>query len=145
MAGIEAFKTPFTTDSAEATQAFGQTLARHLKPGTILCFFGDLAAGKTTLIKGIVQELTGIPKDQVSSPTFTYLHIYPGDINVYHFDLYRLKDEDEFLSMGFEEMLRANGVCCIEWSERIAALLPPDVLRITLTHAGEDRRTIEVS
>lgn len=143
MVGIE-------TQSAEETSQFGRKFARSLGPGAILCFFGDLAAGKTTLIKGIVEELTGLSSDQVSSPTFTYLHIYPGPaIHVYHFDLYRLRDEEEFLAMGFEEILRAQGdakgVCCLEWSERITALLPPDVIRITLSHLGENRRSIEVA
>lgn len=138
------------TDTEEETRIFGKELARTLQPGMVVCLFGDLAAGKTTLVKGIVEELTGLPSETVNSPTFTYLHIYPGPISVYHFDLYRLRDVDEFLSLGFEEMLHAGGVCCIEWSERIESLIysahgiPGRILKVTLSHAGGDARSIEV-
>jgi tRNA threonylcarbamoyladenosine biosynthesis protein TsaE len=130
------------SDSTEKTIAFGQTIGKSVQPGTILSLFGDLGAGKTTLIKGIVSALTGIEPAEVCSPTFVYLNIYEGNCPVYHFDLYRLNDVESFLSLGFEEYLFSQGVCCLEWSERIASILPESTQRITLSHAGAERRKI---
>ena len=130
------------TTSKEETIAFGKALAARVRPGSVVCFFGDLGSGKTTLIKGIVHALTGCPPEVVCSPTYSYLNVYEGHLPVYHFDLYRLNDEDAFLSMGFDEYLNAHGVCCIEWSERIASLLPIDAVRLSLSHLSEDNREI---
>lgn len=126
----------------EETIAFGKKLAEGLTPGAILCFFGELGAGKTTLIKGIVSGLTGVAPEEVSSPTFVYLNIYGGKIPVYHFDLYRLHGVDEFLGMGFEEYLFSDGVCCIEWSEKIVSILPESVHHLTLQHENKNSRKI---
>jgi tRNA threonylcarbamoyladenosine biosynthesis protein TsaE len=132
------------TSSPEETIALGDQLGGTLQAPAVLCFFGDLAAGKTTFIKGLAAGL-GVGKElEVSSPTFTYLNIYPGKWPIYHFDLYRLQDADAFLSMGFDEYLFAEGICCIEWSEKIASLLPLDCLRITLAHMGENIRKITI-
>lgn len=122
--------------------SLGRQLGQRLAPHAVVCFFGDLAAGKTTFIKGLVEGASGVDSAHVQSPTFTYLHIYEGRQTVYHFDLYRLRDGEEFLSMGFDEYLDAGGICCIEWSERIAAYLPASCLQITLMHAGDDNRII---
>jgi tRNA threonylcarbamoyladenosine biosynthesis protein TsaE len=128
--------------SAEETISFGQRIGGMLMPGVILCLFGDLGAGKTTVIKGIVQSLTGTRAEEVCSPTFSYLNIYEGRCPVYHFDLYRLAGEEDFFGMGFEEYFFSQGVCCLEWSERIASLLPKGVHRLTLKHMGEYLREI---
>jgi len=133
------------TRSSEETIALGHKVGKCLSDNTIVCFFGDLAAGKTTLIKGIASGVAGYPQDQVNSPTFVYLNIYEGSKKLYHFDLYRLQGADEFLSMGFDEMLFAGGVTCIEWSERIESLLPPDSIRVEILHRGEDAREITIS
>jgi tRNA threonylcarbamoyladenosine biosynthesis protein TsaE len=131
-----------TSHSAEETIALGKAVGESLKENSILCFFGELAAGKTTFIKGVVAGAAALSPEQVISPTFVYLNIYKGKKTVYHFDLYRLKDIDQFLSMGFDEYLFSNGICCIEWSERIAALLPENTIKVFLTHAGDQRREI---
>src|ERR1700722_4422987 len=90
------------TFSPEETLSYGRELGRAAKKNSIFCFFGDLGAGKTTLIKGIVEGATGVAASNVSSPTFVYLNIYSSPkMSLYHFDLYRLKNEREFLSMGF--------------------------------------------
>ena len=81
--------------------------------------FRRAAAGKTTFIKGLIHAAAQIASSEVQSPTFNYLNIYEGRKTIYHFDLYRLRDRDEFLSMGFDEFFDAGGICCIEWSERI--------------------------
>ena len=135
----------YTSHSAEETFLFGQQYAKKLFPNTVLCFKGDLGAGKTTMIKGIVAGITDVSADKVSSPTFVYLNIYGDDKKVYHFDLYRMKDVDQFLSMGFDEYFFADGVCCIEWSERIENALPSDAITIALSHHGEHERQIIIT
>lgn len=142
--GLAESPTETLTGSPEETFALGQQLAQGLEPGTVLCFFGDLAAGKTTLIKGLASSATGCSPDAVSSPTFVYLNIYEGVQTVYHFDLYRLKSAEEFLEMGFDEMLFSEGITCIEWSERITSLLPHHVIPIKIAHRGGDSRHITV-
>ena len=114
--------------------ALGYAFGRGLKPNSVVCFSGDLASGKTTFIKGVVAGAAQCHTDIVNSPTFVYLNIYAGKIKVYHFDLYRMQGVDDFLSMGFEDLLFAQGICCIEWSERIAALLPENCMRIQMSH-----------
>ena len=122
--------------------ALGAELGKHLPPNTLLCLFGELGAGKTTFVKGVVEGRTGIAPEKVVSPTFVYLNIYD---TVYHFDLYRLHDADEFLSLGFEEYFEAGGLSCIEWSERIAPILSKNALLVTLSHIKEDVREISIS
>lgn len=130
--------------SEAETRAFAAEWGRQLKKNSIVCFFGDLGAGKTTFIKGLVEGAAEVSSDLVNSPTFVYLNIYKGKITIYHFDLYRLRDTDEFLSMGFEEYLFTDGLCCIEWSEKIEPLLPPHVIRVTINHQGENKRHIRI-
>lgn len=133
------------TSSASETFFLGYQVGKRLQPDAVVCFFGDLGAGKTTFIKGLVAGAAQTDPSYVQSPTFTYLNIYEGEIPVYHFDLYRLRDADEFLGMGFDEYFDAGGICCIEWSERIQTCLPPFVISITLVHEGEDQRTIIIN
>jgi tRNA threonylcarbamoyladenosine biosynthesis protein TsaE len=134
----------YTTYSESDTVSLGFTFGKELPLNSVVCFFGDLAAGKTTFIKGVAAGAAGFSQEQVNSPTFVYLNIYEGKKTVYHFDLYRLRDADEFLSMGFDEMFTAGGICCIEWSERIASLLPADCIQVVMSHQGENKRRIEI-
>lgn len=128
--------------SAEETIAFGRKIGNTIGPKAIICFFGDLGAGKTTLIKGIVSTLTDTPTEEVCSPTFSYLNIYEGKCPVYHFDLYRLNSVADFISLGFEEYFSKEGICCLEWSEKISSILPKNVHSITLKHAGGETREL---
>lgn len=137
--------TVFKCTSADSTIQVGYEIGKSLPNGSIVCLFGDLGAGKTTFIKGIAAGAAAIDIHQVISPTFVYLNIYKGNRIVYHFDLYRLKDADEFLSMGFDEMLFDQQICCIEWSERIASLLPETCIKITLEHESETCRSIRIN
>ncbi|WP_068467451.1 tRNA (adenosine(37)-N6)-threonylcarbamoyltransferase complex ATPase subunit type 1 TsaE [Candidatus Protochlamydia phocaeensis] len=132
----------YFSHSAEETFLLGHAFGKQLPLHSVICFFGDLAAGKTTFIKGLVAGAGQLDPSIVQSPTFTYLNIYEGVKTIYHFDLYRLSDADEFLSMGFEEYFEANGICCIEWSERIAPILPLHCIHVTLAHQGGDERMI---
>lgn len=120
----------------------GQALAQELSPNTVVSFFGDLGSGKTTLIKALTAQLTGMAPHDINSPTFTYLHIYEGTIPIFHFDLYRLKSSHEFLERGFDEYFHQDGICLIEWAERIDSILPSNGRRIEMKHLGENKRLI---
>ena len=133
----------YISHSAEETMEIGVSIGSSLPQGTVLCLKGDLAAGKTTLIKGIAEGLGACLADHVHSPTFVFLNIYEGKRILYHFDLYRLHDPEDFFHMGFDEMLEGEGVCCIEWSERIETLIS-SYCTISLVHLGEDTRKITV-
>jgi len=133
----------FLACSAEETIQLGEELGKTLPPNTILSFFGDLGAGKTTFIQGVVAGVTK-RRETVMSPTFVYLNIYEGIKTVYHFDLYRLQHPQEFLSMGFDDFLDRGGISCIEWSERISSLLPDECTQVVMTHRSENKRHIAI-
>lgn len=116
--------------SSEETHAIGFRLGKTLPKGSVLCFYGDLGAGKTTLIRGIVEGINGV--SAVRSPTFTYVNLYG---NVHHYDLYRLEDEEAFLARGLDEPFGTDAICLIEWPERIASLLPANALTVRIAHA----------
>lgn len=130
------------THKASETYEEGVSLGKSLAPNSVLAFYGELGAGKTTFIKGVVYGASGVEAHEVTSPTFTYMHIYEGTLPVYHFDLYRLRSAHDFLSLGFAEYLTYGGICCIEWSERIAEILPQTSLHVTLKHLGNEQREI---
>ncbi len=119
----------------EETISFGAQFASKLAFNSILALQGDLGAGKTTFVQGLLNGLN--IRDLAQSPTFTYLQIY--ERAVYHFDLYRLKSERDFLLLGFDEFLFAGGIAVIEWPERIESLLPPDTCLIRLSHHEQNR------
>lgn len=130
--------------SSDETIAIGYKLGAGLKSGDVVCFMGELAAGKTTFIKGLVEGVAHYSPNNVNSPTFAILNVYQGQKTVYHFDLYRLGDVDEFLAMGFEEFLFTDGICCIEWAERIQDILPLHHWIVRLEHAEENKRHIVI-
>lgn len=132
----------FLSSSSEETFRFASQIRKELKPGSILCLSGDLGSGKTTFVKGVVRSMGNLSEREVSSPTFSYLHIYPGKIPVYHFDLYRLKNYAEFCALGFDEYLNGTGICCIEWAERIQDHLPKEALFLHFAHAQDEKRKI---
>ena len=134
--------TVHSTSSAAETIELGRALSRRLKPGDVVAFYGDLGAGKTTMIKGICAGL-GVT-DVVKSPSFVIITEYRARVPVYHIDLYRLDGSIHPLEgLGLESYLAGDGVCLVEWAERGEALLPPEVVRVrmTVTAAG---RTIEI-
>lgn len=129
----------FTSISETETACFGQRLAQALSPGDVVALQGQLGAGKTRLVQAIAAEL-GCSQSFVVSPTFTLIHEYDGRLPVYHVDAYRLKDSDEFLDMGGGELIHGNGVCLIEWADRIGDLMPQDHLRVEIEVTGEQTR-----
>lgn len=134
----------YKTLSAEETIKLGLAFGSKLPDNAVVCFFGELGAGKTTFIKGLAAGVTGNNPDSVNSPTYVYLNVYQGKRTLYHFDLYRLKDSHEFMDMGFDEFFCAGGVCCLEWSERIQDILPHDCIRVELAHSAEGAREITI-
>jgi tRNA threonylcarbamoyladenosine biosynthesis protein TsaE len=133
-----------TSYQAQETFDLGRRLGICLPRGGLVALKGELGAGKTVFIKGIANGAAEVDPGVVQSPTFLHLNIYSGTQPFYHFDLYRLRDSDAFLSMGFDDYFFAHGVCCVEWSERIGNILPKHALLVTLTHLGGDRRRIEI-
>ncbi len=127
--------------SAEDTIAHGRALAATLRRGDVLALCGDLGAGKTHFVKGLAAGLGA--SAPVTSPTFTLIHEYLGGrLPLYHFDFYRLDDEDEALKIGFDEYLDGDGVCVIEWADKFPALLPAPTRWLRFTHHPDGTRSI---
>ncbi|GAN33807.1 MAG: tRNA (adenosine(37)-N6)-threonylcarbamoyltransferase complex ATPase subunit type 1 TsaE [Candidatus Brocadia sp. AMX2] len=130
--------------SVEETVRFGKKLGMLLSPGDVIALEGELGAGKTTLVKGIVQGLGITDRRVVKSPTFSLVHKYKGRISVYHFDAYRLEDTQEMLDIGSDEMIYGNGVAIVEWADKVSGCLPREYLKITLTAVSESERKMEI-
>ena len=128
--------------SADETIALGRTVAATLRRGDVLALCGDLGAGKTHFVKGLAAGLGATAS--VTSPTFTLIHEYPGGrLPLYHFDFYRLDDEDEALKIGLDEYLDGDGACVIEWADKFPALLPPHTRWLRFTHREDGAREIK--
>lgn len=133
---------PTDTFSPADTLALGRRLAERLQPGDVVALYGELGAGKTHLIKGICTAYA-LPEAAVTSPTFTLVNEYAGRaFPVYHFDAYRIKRIEEFFELGYEDYFYGDGLCLIEWPERIEPLLPEHTLRLRLSHLGGHQRRI---
>ena len=120
----------------------GERIGHVLWSGSVIALRGGLAAGKTTLTKGIARGLE--VDEDVTSPTYTIVSEYSGRLPLYHMDAYRLVGEEDFLSIGAEELLYGNGVCVVEWSERVDSCLPPSTFRISLETLEDGGRRISV-
>lgn len=132
-----------TTTSAEETEALGADLAGRLSPGDVVLVGGELGAGKTTFVRGAARAL-GV-EGPVTSPTFTIGHVLAGRVEVAHLDLYRLdslEGEDPDLLADY---LTAERIGFVEWPAVGEAALPQVAARVTLAHAGGDRRTVEIA
>lgn len=129
----------FESLSENETQRLGSMLAQHLEPGTVVALNGDLGAGKTRLVQAIATAM-GVERREVNSPTFVLIQEYQGLLPLYHFDTYRLKDTDEFLELGADDLLYSDGVCLIEWADKVADVLPRDLLQINIEHRSETAR-----
>jgi len=109
---------PIVTNSEAETEALAAYLALALRPGDVVGLYGELGAGKTAFVRGVVRGLGADPR-QVRSPTFTVLNIYAASRPVYHFDLYRLPAGADLEAIGFYEFSRGEGVSLIEWADRV--------------------------
>lgn len=129
------------TLSPEETRNFGRKLASFLKPGDVLTLTGDLGAGKTCLTQGIGQGLK--IKRAINSPTYNIIKEYQGQYPLYHFDLYRI-EEEEMVELGYEEYFYGDGITVIEWPQRAGDLLPKERLEIELDKQGEEKRVFHL-
>ena len=133
----------FKSSSVEETIQIGFEFGRELKPGDVVCLNGDLGSGKTHFVKGVASYF-GIEPETVSSPTYTLIHEYPGSVPIYHFDCYRLKNEQEALEIGAEEYFYGEGICLVEWPEKIDSLIPEEAIWIKISHLSGSERTISI-
>lgn len=129
------------SNSEHETINIAKKYAKSAEPGDVICLQGNLGAGKTRFVRGFVQGL-GLPGEIVTSPTFTIINEYDGELPIYHFDCYRLEHFEEAVEIGAEEYLYGNGVCIVEWPERITELLPPSSKHVTFTITGKNKREI---
>lgn len=134
----------YYTNSEQETEALGTALASRLQPGTVLAYFGDLGAGKTAFTRGLARGLN--ITDRITSPTYTIVNEYPGEIPLFHFDMYRLESSDDLFDIGWEEYLQRGGILAVEWSERVEDVME-DAIHICIEKDGENpnRRRITMT
>lgn len=132
----------FITNSPEETIELGIRIGKALKKGDVIAMQGTLAAGKTTITKGIAQAL-GIT-DTITSPTFCLISEYYGKMPLYHMDVYRLDGEEDFVNLGTDDMIYGDGVSIIEWSEKIMNELPKKTIILKITPQDDGSRKIEL-
>ena len=134
----------FTANTEADTDRLGAALAAALPPGTVIALIGTLGAGKTRLVQAVAAAL-GIPRENVTSPTFVLVNEYKGGrMPIYHFDTYRLKDDDEFLNLGPDEYFDSNGLTFVEWADRVANSLPADRLEIQIDVLSDTKRKFRI-
>ncbi|HEX3599085.1 MAG TPA: tRNA (adenosine(37)-N6)-threonylcarbamoyltransferase complex ATPase subunit type 1 TsaE [Lacipirellulaceae bacterium] len=134
----------FTSHNEQDTDRLGAALAAVLPPGTVIALIGTLGAGKTRLVRAVAAAV-GVSRAAVTSPTFVLINEYTsGRLPIYHFDTYRLKDDDEFLNLGPNEYFDSNSLSFVEWADRVENLLPTDRLEITIDITGETSRQISI-
>jgi tRNA threonylcarbamoyladenosine biosynthesis protein TsaE len=134
----------FDAPDLSATTDLGRRLAGLLFPGAVVALVGPLGAGKTHFVRAVVEGLGGEGR-QVSSPTFALIHEYDARMPVYHFDTYRLPDEAAFADLGVDEYFAGDGVCLVEWADRVAGVLPAEHLRVTIEVTSETGRRFTLS
>jgi len=144
------------THSYEETIELGRKISAKLSPPVLVLLTGDLGSGKTTLTKGIISGLGAAREEDVTSPTFTLVHVFqqagkadssdsPQSVKVYHADLYRVENFHDLESLGLEDALAEKAIVIIEWSERFTFRSPWPRVEIHLEHLGGDARQIEIS
>jgi len=133
--------TEYKSNSAQDTSRIAAEFAKTLSPGAVVCLYGEMGVGKTVFTNGLCRALGAC--EYATSPTFTVVNEYDGaDFPVYHFDMYRIEEEDELLELGFDEYLNAGGICIIEWPENIPNSLPKKRINVKILRKSFDERTI---
>ena len=132
----------FYTNAPEETENLGAQLARHLKPGTVIAYCGDLGAGKTAFTRGLARGLGC--GDMVTSPTYTIVNEYlSGKMPLFHFDMYRLHSSDDLWDIGWEDYLERGGVCAVEWSENVTDAME-NAIWVKIEKTGDESRRITI-
>ncbi len=130
----------FFSDSELETEKIGKMLAEQCTDGDFLALYGDMGSGKTVFMRGFVGAL--VPSARVSSPTYAILNVYEGEnINVNHFDMYRITSEDDLYSTGYEDVIK-KGITVCEWSENIEEFLPRSYWKLVFEKLGENKRKL---
>lgn len=134
----------FTAPTEHETDRLGAALAAALVPGTVVALIGPLGAGKTRLVQAVAAAV-GVPREAVTSPTFVLVNEYlGGQLPIYHFDTYRLKEDDEFLNLGPDEYFDSQGITFVEWADRVANLLPSDRIEIEIETTNQTERQFTI-
>ena len=133
----------FRTQTPGETQNIGKEIGKQLRQGDLVALIGDLGTGKTCLTQGIARGVGVYSNQIVNSPSYTLINEYAGKIPIYHVDLYRLQNHDEILDLGLDEYLKGNGICIIEWADKLGSL-QIDHTRIQITWLSEMTREIEI-
>lgn len=120
-------------------------IGAQLSPGDVVALIGDLGAGKTCLTQGIAQGVAVYQDQTVNSPSYILINEYEGKIPIYHIDLYRLERLEDIVALGLEDYFEGDGICVIEWADRMGELLPESHIQVTITTEDEFTRAIEVS
>ena len=132
------------TTRPDETVAAGRDLAARLPPGSTVALSGELGAGKTHFVRGLVGGWGG--EEDATSPTFTLVHEYTTPRGpVFHLDLYRAESTEELWASAHDELENPDGLVVVEWADRFPALLPPNAVRVTIAHHGEGRRLITIT
>ena len=134
-------KVSLISNSEEETKLCAQRFARQLQAGDIVFLKGDLGAGKTTFVKGLVQGFKISPK-KVNSPTFVLMNYYKGKLPIYHFDLYRLDNPKAIETLDFDEYFYGDGISLIEWPQYLGELKPKQYYLVEFQHRSENERLI---
>ena len=127
----------FKTESPEETQSLGEEIGKTLKRGDVIALIGDLGTGKTCLTQGIARGAKIASDEIVSSPSYILINEYNGKVPIYHIDLYRLENSEEIAELGLSEYVEGDGICIIEWAERMADALPDTCIKIHITLTDE--------
>ena len=128
----------------EATEAFGRRLGALLFPGAVVALVGPMGAGKTHLTRAVAEGMNVRNPATVNSPTFVLIQEYTARLPIYHFDAYRLSGAREFAELGADEYFRGDGVCLVEWADKVEVTLPPEHLRIEIEVVDFSRRRFNI-
>ncbi len=133
----------YISNGADETTKIGFSIGRLLRPGDVVGLYGELGAGKTTIIKGIAGAL-GIDAREITSASFTMISEYDTTPPFSHIDLYRIENENELSELGLWEYIGGDSISAIEWAEKAATMLPEEMIRVTLVYTGENTREITI-
>ena len=126
----------YLTKSTEETEMLGFEFSKALHAGDFVAMFGELGVGKTAFIRGAAHKLA--PNARVQSPTYTIVNEYPGNFPGYHFDMYRIDDEESLYATGYYDYTGGAGICFAEWSEKILPWLPAGYIAVTIEKMESD-------